>query len=94
MASISASSSRRSSNQVEELLTARAHASACCGYEWLRVKNSMKRRLPRSPWTRIIAGSASSRARAKPPRPDDLLFSDRSLCTARGQPTGWGTLPA
>ena len=43
----------------------------------------MKRRLARSPWTRIIAGSASSPARASAPRRDDQLFGDRTLCTAK-----------
>jgi hypothetical protein len=63
MASISASSSRRSSDQVEELfdrarMPARVSVMNGCG------KESMKRQLARSPWTRIIADNASSPARA------------------------------
>ena len=55
--------SRRSSHQSNNCFTARAYAMRVLRLRMMAVKNSMKRRLARSPLARIITGSISSPAR-------------------------------
>src|SRR6266851_2802740 len=52
-----------SSHQSKNRFTARAYAIRVLRLRMVAVKNSMKRRLARSPWARMIAGSISMPAR-------------------------------